>query len=165
MFSLNHLHTHIISDADIMNNIVTSIAHIHIYNRPIIKTIHHAVNITSTEAKLFITKCGINQAVNLPEISKIVIITDSIHTAKKIFNLAIHPFQIHSATISKKLRKFFLTNSDNSIAFWECPSQYNWPLFKSVDKDTKWFQQTLLLPCKLSWNFSKKSKCNNIIQN
>ena len=122
MFLLNHLHTHIISDADIMNNIVTSIAHIHIYNRPIIKMIHHAVNITSTEAKLFITRCGINQAVNLPEISKIIIIIDSIHTAKKIFNLAIHPFQIHSATISKKLRKFFLTNSDNSIAFWECPS-------------------------------------------
>ena len=137
MSSLNYLHTLIISDAGIKNNIATSIAHIHIHNRPIIKTIHYAVNITSTKAELFTTRCGINQAVNLPGISKIIVIINSIHAAKKIFNSAIHLFQIHSAVISKELRKFFLTNSNNSIAFWECSSQCNWPLFKFVDRDIK----------------------------
>ena len=130
MSLLNHSHTLIISDTGIKNNIPTSIAHIHIYDSSIIKIIHHAANFTSTEAKLFAIRCGINQAVNLPEISKIVIVTDSIHAVKKIFDLAIHLFQIYSAAISKELRKCFLTNSDNSIAFWECPSWCNWPLFK-----------------------------------
>jgi len=137
MFLLNHLHALIISDTGIKNNIATSIAHIHIHDRPIVKMIHHMANITSTEAKLFIIRCGINQAVNLLGISKIAVITDSIHVAKKTFDLAIHLLQIHSATISKELRKFFLANSNNSIAFWECPSQCDWPLFKSVDRDTK----------------------------
>jgi len=120
MSLLNHSHTLIISDTGIKNNIATSIAHIHIYDSSIIKTIHHAANVTSTEAKLFAIRCSINQAVNLPEISKIVIVTDSIQAAKKIFDSAIHLFQIYSTAISKKLRKCFLTNSDNSIVFWEC---------------------------------------------
>ena len=138
MFSLNHSHVLIISDTGIKNNIAISITHIHVHNRPIIKTIYHAANITLTEAKLFAIRCGINQAVNLLGISKIVI-TDSIHAAKKIFDLTIHPFQIHSATTSKELREFFLTNSDNSIAIWEYPSQCYWPLFNSVDRDIKQF--------------------------
>jgi len=119
MSLLNHSHTLIISDTGIKNNIATSIAHIHIYDSPIIKRIYHAANVTSTEAKLFAIRCGINRAVNLAEISKIVIVTDA---AKKIFDSVIHLFQIYSTAISKKLRKCFLTNSDNSIAFWECSS-------------------------------------------
>ena len=123
MSSLNYSHALIISNAGIKNNVATSIAYIHIYDRPIIKIIYHATNITSTEAELFTIKCSINQAVNLPEISKIVIVIDSIHTAKKIFNSAIHPFQVYSNTISEELRKFFITNNNNSIVFWEYPSQ------------------------------------------
>jgi len=119
---LNHLYALVISDAGIKNNVATSTAHIHICDKPIIKMIHHAVNITSTEAKLFAIRCSINQAVNLPGISKIVIITDLIHTVKRIFDLSIYPFQTHSASISKELRKFFLTNNNSSITFWECPS-------------------------------------------
>jgi len=43
----------VITNASIKNNVATSIAHIHIHNKPIIKTLHHAVNVTSTKAKLF----------------------------------------------------------------------------------------------------------------
>ena len=46
--------------------------------------LHHAVNVTSTEAKLFVIRCGINQATNSSGISKIIIATNSIHTMKKI---------------------------------------------------------------------------------
>jgi len=42
-----------ISNASIKNQVATSIAHIHIHNNPVIKTLHHTVNIMSTEAKLF----------------------------------------------------------------------------------------------------------------
>ena len=137
MSSLNHLHTLIISDASIKNNMATSITYIHICDKPIIKMIHHAVNVTSTEAELFAIRYSINQAVNLPGISETVVITDSIYAAKKIIKSSIHSFQTHSASIFKELKKFFLTNNNNSIAFWECPSQCNWPLFKLVDRDTK----------------------------
>jgi len=50
----------IVSDVSIKNNIVTSIAHIHTHNSPIIKTIHHTTNVISTEAKLFVIRCGMN---------------------------------------------------------------------------------------------------------
>ena len=46
-------HVLIISDVGIKNNVAISIAHIYVQNRPIIKTIHHTTNITSTKAKLF----------------------------------------------------------------------------------------------------------------
>ena len=165
MFLLNHSHILIISDASIKNNVAISITYIYVYDRPIVKMIYHAANVTSTEAELFIIRCGINQAINLPGISKIIIVTDSIHAVKKIFDSAIHSFQVYLAAIFKELRNFFIVNNNNSIVFWECPSQYDWPLFKSIDRDTKQFQQTLLLLCKLSWDFSKKSECDNIIQN
>ena len=50
----------VISDVSIRNNIATSISYIYSYNRPIIKMIHHTVNITSTEAKLFAIRYEIN---------------------------------------------------------------------------------------------------------
>jgi len=91
------------TDASIKNNIATSISHIHTHNNPITKTIYHAVHVTSTEAELFAIRCGINQASNCDGISKIIIITDSIHTAKKIFDSSLHLFQVHSVAILSKL--------------------------------------------------------------
>jgi len=92
MSSLDYLYVLIISDSGIKNNVAISIAYIHICNRPIVKIIHYTANIISTEAVLFAIRYSINQAVNLPGISKIVIITDSLYTAKKIFDSSIHPF-------------------------------------------------------------------------
>ena len=54
----------VITDISIKNYIATSIAYIYICDRPIVKILHYAVNITNTEAKLFTIKCGINQATN-----------------------------------------------------------------------------------------------------
>ena len=63
--SLDSLIALVVTDASIKNHIATSIAYIHIQNKQVIKTIHHIVNITITEAKLFSIRCGINQATNL----------------------------------------------------------------------------------------------------
>ena len=81
-------------DASIKNNITTSISHTHTSNQPLIKTLHYAVFVTSTEAEMFVIRCSINQVTARTNISKIVIITDSIHAAKKIFNSSSHLFQI-----------------------------------------------------------------------
>ena len=45
----------VIMDASIKNNIATSISHIHSANHPLIKTVHHASFVMSTEAKLLLS--------------------------------------------------------------------------------------------------------------
>ena len=82
----------VISNASIKNHITTSILHIHSYDKPVIKTIYKAVNIITTKAKLLTIWCGINQAVGITNINYIIIIMDSLHTAKKIFDSLLHPF-------------------------------------------------------------------------
>jgi len=125
-----------------------SIAHIHIHDKAIVKTLHHASNIISMEAELFAIRYGINQATSIQGVLKIVIIMDLIHAAKKIFNTSVHIFQIHFASILKELRNFFSQNQVNSIEFWKCPSQCNWLLYKAVDKETKLFNPIPLFLCK-----------------
>jgi len=105
----------VITDASIKNNIATSISHVHIANRPLTKTVHHALFMTSMEAELFAIRCSINQACSNNIISKIIVVTDSIHAAKKIFDSESHPSQLHTAAILCELRGFFNSNHDNSI--------------------------------------------------
>jgi len=93
----------VVIDASVKNNITTSISHTHTYNNPITKTLYHVVYITSTEAELFAIRCGINQASNHNDISKIIVITNSIYTAKNIFNPSLHPFQAYSVAILSEL--------------------------------------------------------------
>ena len=83
--------TIITSDTSINNYIATSILHMHTYNNPIIKMVYHAVHVTNTEAKLFAIRCGINQALKFDNMSKVIVITDSIYIVKKSLNqLSIH---------------------------------------------------------------------------
>ena len=127
--------------------------------------IHHTVNVLTTEAELFAIMCDINQAINIPGILKIVIITDLLHTSWRIFDSSVYLYQIHVAAISKELRRFFIKSCNNLIEFWECPSQCNWSLHKAVDIETKHLYPQPLYSCKSSWDFSKKSECDNILSN
>jgi len=113
----------IISDMSIKNQVTTSIAHVHVYDSPIIKTIHHTVNIISTEAELFTIRCRLNQAIQLSNIKHIIVITNSIHIAKKIFDSSIYLYQVQTLVIFKKIREFLERSHHNSIDFWDCPSQ------------------------------------------
>ena len=101
--SLDHLCTLVVTNASIKNNVVTSITHIHICNKPVIKTLHHTVNITSIETELFSIRCGINQATNIPGIFKIIIITDFIYITRRIFDSSPHPFQMKSRNFSSSV--------------------------------------------------------------
>ena len=150
-------------DASVKNNIASSITHIYVCNKPIIKILHHAINITSSEAEFFAIRCGINQATHLHSISKVIVVTDSIHVAKKIFEPSSHLLQKHVAFILNDLREFFTHYQENTIEFWKCSSKSKKNLHKRVTIETKLFNLILLLPNKNSWDFSKKSKCDNII--
>ena len=150
----------VIADASIKNDIATSVTHIHVANRPLVKTVHHASFVTTTEAELFALRCGVIQALSLRNISKIVVVTDSIHAASKIFDSGSHPYQVHAAAILRELRPFFSSNESNSIEFWECPSKLNWRFHHDVDKDAKSFSVIPSYPSKLSWDYCKKVDCD-----
>ena len=154
----------VVSDASIMNDIATSISHIHIYDQPLVKMVHHTVFITSTEVELFTIRCGINQACNKENISKVIVITNSIHAAKKIFDTKSHPYQIHTLVILNELRQFFTRCQDNHIEFWECPSWLRWNLHKFVDKDSKSLKPIPIFLNKTSWDYCKKVDSDNIIK-
>jgi len=76
--------------------------------------IHWAINITTTEAKLFTICCGINQAVGISNVKHIIVI---IYTTRSIFNSSMHHYQIYSTTISQELREFFIKDNNNHIEF------------------------------------------------
>ena len=87
-FSLPHSAL-VITDASIKKDIAMSISHIHSANQPLIKTVHHASFVTSTEAELFAIRCGINQACSINNVSKIIIITALFMWQRK-FSIARH---------------------------------------------------------------------------
>ena len=161
--SSNPFSSIVISDTSIKNYVATLIVHIHLHDKPIIKTIHQAVNVTTTEAKLFAIQYSINKVVGTPNTNHIIVITNSLHAARRIFDSLLHPYQIHSATISCKLREFFLKNNNNHIKFWDIPSKLNWPLHSLVDKDSNSFDFLSIFPCKSSWDYCKKHKCDSIL--
>ena len=96
-----------VSDVSIKNQITISILHIHFFNKPVIKTLHRTINITIAEAELFAIWCGINQVITNYNVKNIIVITGSLHIARRIFNSSTHPYQIHSVAISIELREFF----------------------------------------------------------
>jgi len=162
-FSNSPTNALMVTDTSIKNNVTSSIAHIHVHNKPVVKTLHYMVNVMTSEAEFFAIRCGINQAALSHEISKIIVVTDSIHVAKIIFDLFSHMLQKQVALILRDLREFFNCHPENVIEFWECPSKSNWHLHKAVDTDTKSFNLTLLLLNKNSWDFSKKLESDDII--
>ena len=137
----------VISDTSIKNHVATSISHIYSYNSPVIKTYHHTVNVSTTEAKLFTIRCGINQAVGISYINHIIVITDLLYATKRIFDLSSHPYQIYFAAIFRKLRKFFRKNINNCIKFWD----------SLMDKNTKSFELLPSFPYKSSWIFVRNA--------
>jgi len=155
--------TLVVMDASIKNNITVSIAHIHVHDKPLIKTLYHTINVTSSEAKFLTIRCGINQADILYEISKIIVVMDSIHAVKKIFDLLLYMLQKQVAFILEDFRGFFNYHHKNIIEFWECPSKINWKLYQNIDNKMKLFNLAPMLPNKNFWDFSKKSECNDII--
>ena len=84
----------VVSDMSIKNQVATLITYIHVYNNPVIKTLYHAINDTSTKTKIFAIRCGINQATQLININCIIVITDLIYATKRIFDLSVYLYQI-----------------------------------------------------------------------
>jgi len=78
------------TDVSIINQVATLISHVHSHDRLAIKTVHYTINVMTTKAELFVIRYRINQAIYLPNVSKIFIIIDSIHMARRIFDSISH---------------------------------------------------------------------------
>ena len=65
--------------------------------------------------------------------------------------------------ILEELHQFFSRNPINSIKFWECPSHLEWYLHKAVNSETKAFNPTPIYPCKTTWDYSKKTEYDDIL--
>ena len=114
------------------------------------------MNVTLTGVELFSIRCGINQAVQLPNVDQIIVIMDTIPAARCIFDLSTYPLQLHSIAVSHDLRVFFNRNSNNTISFWDCFSSNKWSSYLAVNKETKHFKPTLLFSANLHRNLAKK---------
>jgi len=142
----------IITDASVKNNIAMLVTHIRKEQALITKAIYHTMNISPTKAELFAIRYGISQAVHINDIINIVVVTDAIPAAQKIFDTSYHPFQLHSITIFQDLRAFFSKNPRNSITFWDCPSNDKWSPYQLVNKESKTSKFYPILPSKTSWD-------------
>ena len=80
----------VVSNTSIRNNVAMYILYIHSYPNIIRKTIHYAINVTTTEAELFAIRCEINQAIQISEVIYIIVITNVIYLVQCIFDSAIH---------------------------------------------------------------------------
>ena len=90
---------------------------------------------------------------------------DLLHAAKWIFDSSVYLYQIHLARTSRELREFFIRDQWNSIEFWECPSCDKWILHDIVNKETNKFDLIPIFPCKSSWEFNRKNKYDEILNN
>jgi len=94
----------------------------------------------------------------------IIIITNAILVAKRIFDTFLHLYQLYSIVISNDLKKFFNKNLSNTISFWNCSSDNKWPLYLLVDKKLKLHNISSILSSKTSWDFSRKKECDSIVK-
>lgn len=67
--------------------------------------------------------------------------------------------------ITRNLRKFLKRDQNNSIKFWDYPSYNKWTLHNIVNKLRKKFDLVPIFSCKSLWDFDKKNKYNEILNN
>ena len=115
-----------------------SILHIHSFDKPVVKTLHNAINITTAKAELFAIQCSINQVITNYNIKNIIVIIDSLYIVRRIFDSSTHSYQIYSVAIFIELREFFFKDSQNYIKFWNCPSKQHWALHQLCQEHRKW---------------------------
>jgi len=83
----------IVTDASIRNNVAISITYVHFFSNSIKKMFNYAINIIITKAKLFTIRYRISQAIQVYKTSYIIVISDAIHAAQRIFDLSVHSYQ------------------------------------------------------------------------
>jgi len=69
------------------------------------------------------------------DIDHIILITDSLGSARRSVDLSVHSGQAHSLAVCSALRSFFCSGSSHRIEFWDCLSNAEWSLYQMVHND------------------------------
>jgi len=153
----------IIADGGIKKSqVATVVAYIWTDNSIIQHLQVNLINVTSIEAELMAIRLGLIPAIEKENIHDIIIITDSIATAKKIFESKTDPLHMF-IPVTSAIDSFFRKDDRNKIQFWFCPSKAKWPKHKLVDNQVKADNHAPIFPSKELHLFNKKKECDNIL--
>ena len=86
---------------------------------------------TTSDAKLFAIRLGIAKATSMA-IEYIILITDSLGSARQVVDPSVHSGQVHSLAVCSVLRLFFSQGHGYRIDFWDCLSKAEWSLHQLV---------------------------------
>jgi len=96
-------------------------------------------------------------------VHNIIVITDSIAAAKKVFESKSNLLQNMFILVTSATDSFFRKDGRNKIQFWFCPSKAKWPKHKLVDDQVKANNCAPIFPSKELHLFNKKKECDNIL--
>jgi len=154
----------IIADGGIKKSqVATVVAHIWSENSIVQRLQANSINITSIEAELMAIRLGLIPAMEEENIHNIIIITNSIAAAKKVFESKTDSLQNMFILVTLAIDSFFRKDGRNKIQFWFCPSKAKWPKHKLIDDQVKASNCAPIFPSKESHLFNKKKECNNIL--
>ena len=88
----------------------------------------YVINVMFTKAELFAIRCSISQASQIQGVTYIIVVTNAILAAKRIFDTPFYLYQLNFIVISNNSKKFFNKNLSDIIIFWDCLSNNKWPL-------------------------------------
>ena len=89
---------------------------------------------TAFDTELFTIRLDIAKATSI-DIKCIILITDSLGSARQAVDPSVHPGQAHSLAVCSALRLFFSQGHGYRIDFWDCPSKAEWSLHQLVHND------------------------------
>ena len=154
----------IVADRGIKKSqVATAVAHIWSENSIVQRLQANSINVTSIEAELMAIRLGLIPAIEEENVHNIIVITDSIAAAKKVFESKTDPLQNMFILVTSAIDSFFRKDGRNKIQFWFCPSKAKWPKHKLVDDQVKADKCAPIFPSKESYLFNKKKKCDNIL--
>ena len=145
------------------SQVATTVVHIWTNNSIVWHLQVNSINVTSIEAKLMAICLGLILAIKEENIHNIIVITDSIAAAKKIFESKTNPLQNMFILVTLAINSFFRKDNRNKIQFWFCPSKAKWPKHKLIDNQVKADNCTSIFPSKELHLFNKKKECDNIL--
>jgi len=105
------------------SHIATAVAYVWFDNSVTQRLQVNSINVTSIEAKLMAICLGLIPTIEKENIYDIVIITDSIAVARKIFKSKVDPLQNMFIPVTSAVDSFFRKDSRNKIQFWFFPNK------------------------------------------
>jgi len=82
---------------------------------------------TASDTELFCTRLEVSKTTSI-DVEHIILITDSLGSARKTVDPSVHFGQAHSLTVHSMHRLFFCGSFDYKIKFWDFLSKAEWSL-------------------------------------